>query len=140
MVHDMPEDDQNDAPRTPPRRQPRAPTSRASRSAVANGKRLISGVDTHSREYREYRDVVLDLVYHLGSDATAVQRAICEEAGALIVWCRAERVKLLQGDPDGGGKSPRWPMRERVVTHPLPPFHPTLSTMRLSHEAQVHLH
>src|SRR5262245_20069378 len=89
----------DDAPLTPPRRQPRAPTSAASRSAVANGKRLIADVDTHSREYREYKDVCADLVSHLGGEATAVERHIIEEIAGLVILCRGERAKLLQGEP-----------------------------------------
>ena len=34
------------------------------RSRVGNGKVLIAGIDTHTREYRQYRDVVIDLVEH----------------------------------------------------------------------------
>jgi hypothetical protein len=68
------------------------------RSAVANGQRLIAGASKNSAEYRQYADVVSDLVDHLG-DATVVQRAICEEAAGLVVWCRNARLQLLQGDP-----------------------------------------
>ena len=87
-----------DAPSTPQRRPRNAPRSAALRSAVANGKRLIANADTHSREYREYRDIVVDLIDHLGSDATVVQRAIAEEAAGLVVWCRNARLELLNGD------------------------------------------
>src|SRR5262245_48194160 len=58
------------------------------RSAVANGTRLIAHADKNSAEYRQYRDIVLDLVGHLGGDATVTQRAVIEEAAGLIVWCR----------------------------------------------------
>ena len=68
------------------------------RSRVGNGKVLIAGIDTHTREYREYRDVVADLVEHMGSAPTAVQRAIIEEAAGLIVWCRSQRLALLKGE------------------------------------------
>jgi Tfp pilus assembly protein PilN len=59
---------------------------------------LLSGVDTHSRTYLEYRDVVDDLADHLGSAPTVVQRAIIEEAAGLVVWCRKARLALLKGD------------------------------------------
>jgi hypothetical protein len=56
---------------------------------------LLSGVDTHSVEYREFRDIVSDLVEHLGSNPSVVQRAIAEEAAGLVVWCRRARLALL---------------------------------------------
>jgi hypothetical protein len=74
------------------------------RSRVGNGKVLLTGIDTHSREYREYRDAVADLVEHLGSNPTAVQRAIVEEAAGLIVWCRNARLALLKGEDFDVGK------------------------------------
>jgi hypothetical protein len=77
---------------------PVAPKDPRCRSAVANGKRLIAGVDKNTREYREYRDVVADLVEHMGSAPTAVQRAIIEEAAGLVVWCRSQRLALLKGE------------------------------------------
>jgi hypothetical protein len=85
--------------KSPPNRTPIAPKAASSRSAVGNGKRLIAGVDKTSAEYRQYRDIVSDLIEHLGSDATAVQRALCEETAGLIVWCRRARLRLLQDDP-----------------------------------------
>ena len=88
------------APKTRTKRGLTAPKAAASRSAVANGRTLIAGIDKNSAEYRQYRDVVIDLVDHLGSDATVVQRAICEEAAGLIVWCRNARLALLQGDSE----------------------------------------
>lgn len=94
----MNEMDTEPAPKLPRNPGLRRPKAAASRSAVANGTRLIAGVDKNSAEYRQYRDVVIDLVEHLGSDATVVQRAICEEAAGLIVWCRNARLALLQGD------------------------------------------
>src|SRR5262245_33459283 len=77
---------------------PTKPKAASSRSAVANGKRLIAGADKNSAEYRQYRDVVVDLLDHLGDNPTVVQRAICEEAAGLIVWCRSARLALLQGE------------------------------------------
>jgi hypothetical protein len=68
------------------------------RSRVGNGKILLAGIDTHTAAYREYRDVVSDLVEHLGSTPSVVQRAICEEAAGLVVWCRRERLALLLGE------------------------------------------
>ena len=68
------------------------------RSRVGNRKALMSGIDTHSVQYREYRDVVEDLAEHMGSAPTAVQRAIIEESAGLIIFCRAARLALLQDD------------------------------------------
>ncbi|HEY6676326.1 MAG TPA: hypothetical protein VIZ87_06025 [Terrimicrobium sp.] len=65
---------------------------------------LLSGIDPHTLAYREYRDAVADLVEHLGSDPTAVQRAIIEEAAGLIVWCRNARLALLKGEDFDVGK------------------------------------
>ena len=82
---------------TPKPRRLRADAKRKpeGRSRVGNGKMLLSGVDTHSVEYREYRDIVSDLVEHLGSNPSVVQRAIAEEAAGLVVWCRRARLALL---------------------------------------------
>jgi hypothetical protein len=82
---------------TPKPRRLRADAKRKpeGRSRVGNGKMLLSGVDTHSVEYREFRDIVSDLVEHLGSNPSVVQRAIAEEAAGLVVWCRRARLALL---------------------------------------------
>jgi uncharacterized Zn finger protein len=68
------------------------------RSRVGNGKTLIAGLDQRSADYREYADVVADLVEHLGSDPTVVERAIAEEAAGLVIWCRRARRALLAGE------------------------------------------
>jgi glucuronate isomerase len=78
---------------------PKRPADARQRSAVANGQTLLAGADKNSAEYREYRDVVCDLVEHMGDNVTAVQRAIAEEAAGHIVWCRRARLALLTGDP-----------------------------------------
>ena len=74
---------------TPKPRRLRADAKRKpeGRSRVGNGKMLLSGVDTHSVEYRE----------------SVVQRAIAEEAAGLVVWCRRARLALLtDGEFDVG--------------------------------------
>lgn len=81
----------------PPQRRADRKLKPVARSRVGNGKVLLSGIDTHSVAYREYRDVVSDLVEHMGSAPTVVQRAIIEEAAGLIVWCRSARLGLLLG-------------------------------------------
>ena len=90
-------------PKHPSRRADRK-VKPAARSRVGNGKVLLSGIDPHTLAYREYRDAVADLVEHLGSDPTAVQRAIIEEAAGLIVWCRNARLALLKGEDFDVGK------------------------------------
>jgi hypothetical protein len=67
------------------------------RSAVGNGRRLLHGIDTHRREYREFRDIVADLCHHMGSDPGVVGRHLAEEAASLIFWCRQARLALLTG-------------------------------------------
>jgi hypothetical protein len=67
------------------------------RSRVGNGKALLAGIDQRSLAYREYQDTVADLVHHLGNLPTVTEQAMVEEAAGLIVWCRQERLKLLQG-------------------------------------------
>jgi hypothetical protein len=64
---------------------------------VGNGKALLDGIDTHSREYREYATLVSDFVEHLGSDPSVVEYALAEEAASLIYWCRRARLALLTG-------------------------------------------
>ena len=70
---------------------------RNNRSRVGNGNALLAGIDQRSPQYREYQDAVSDLCAHLGNDPTATERAVIEEAAGLVVWCRAERLKLLTG-------------------------------------------
>lgn len=67
------------------------------RSRVGNGKTLLAGIDQRSLPYREYQDTVADLTHHMGGAPTATEQAMIEEAAGLIVWCRQERLKLLQG-------------------------------------------
>ena len=67
------------------------------RSRVGNGKELLAGIDRRSLAYREYCDVVSDLVQHLGGEPTVAETAIAEEAAGLIVWCRRQRLVLLEG-------------------------------------------
>jgi hypothetical protein len=47
---------------------------------------------------------VADLVEHMGSEPTAVQRAIIEEAAGLVVWCGSQRLALLTGAEFDVGK------------------------------------
>jgi len=68
------------------------------RSRVGNGKTLMAGIDQRSLPYREYQDAVAELVHHMGNDPTATELAMIEEAAGLIVWCRASRLTLLQGE------------------------------------------
>jgi hypothetical protein len=70
------------------------------RSRVGNGKALLAGIDTHSREYREYATIVSDLVEHLGSDPSVVEHALAEETASLIYWCRRARLALLTGSEE----------------------------------------
>ena len=91
--------DTEPAPKLPRNPGLRRPKAAASRSAVAEWHEAHCRRRQNSAEYRQYRDVVIDLVDHLGSDATVVQRAICEEAAGLIVWCRDARLALLQAMP-----------------------------------------
>jgi hypothetical protein len=70
------------------------------RSRVGNGKVLLSGVNPHSVAYREFADVVCDLVEHMGSMPTVVQQAIIEEAAGLVIYCRTQRASLLRKDSD----------------------------------------
>jgi hypothetical protein len=67
------------------------------RSRIGTGSTLLVGIDQRSGQYREYQDAVADLVHHLGSDPSATEMAMVEECAGLIVWCRSERLKLLQG-------------------------------------------
>jgi hypothetical protein len=68
-----------------------------SRSRIGNGKALLRGIDTHSAEYREFKTIVVDLVSHMGTDPSVVERALAEEAASLIYWCRRARLLLLTG-------------------------------------------
>ena len=87
----------DDAETTAPRRQAAARKTRFMRSRVGNGKTLMAGVDQRSLPYREFQDTVADLTHHMGGSPTVTQQAMLEEAAGLVVWCRAQRVELLQG-------------------------------------------
>jgi len=82
---------------SPLKRSARAAKSPANRSRVGNGKSLMAGADLRSADYREYRDIVADLVSHLGGDPSATQSAIIEEAAGLVFWCRRARLALVNG-------------------------------------------
>jgi hypothetical protein len=73
--------------------------SPTARSRVGNGKMLLAGVDLRSSIYREFQDVAADLAHHMGGDPTAVEAALIEESAGLILWCRHERARLLNGEP-----------------------------------------
>jgi hypothetical protein len=64
------------------------------RSRVGNGKTLIAGADLNSAEYREYRDIVADLVAHVGGEPTATQQAVIEELADLLFKSRRMRSVL----------------------------------------------
>lgn len=82
---------------SPLKRSARAAKSPANRSRVGNGKALMAGADLRSADYREFRDIVSDLVAHLGGDPSATQSAIIEEAAGLVYWCRRARLALVNG-------------------------------------------
>lgn len=83
---------------SPLKRSARAAKSPANRSRVGNGKALMAGADLRSADYREFRDIVSDLVSHLGGDPSATQAAIIEEAAGLVFWCRRARLALVNGE------------------------------------------
>lgn len=70
------------------------------RSAVANGSRLfLDGVDGRSAEARRFRDVLGDLVQHLGGVewASEPQKHLARRAAALVVSCERAEVALANG-------------------------------------------
>jgi hypothetical protein len=85
------------APSKPTGRHAVAELSVFSRSRIGNGKALLRGVDTHSASYREYKTIVFDLLRHMGTDPSVVERALAEEAASIIFWCRQARLLLLTG-------------------------------------------
>jgi hypothetical protein len=70
------------------------------RSRIGNGKALLHGINTHRREYREFRDIVAGLCEHMGTDPSVVERHLAEEAASLIYWCRRARLALLTGSEE----------------------------------------
>jgi hypothetical protein len=68
------------------------------RSKTGNGKMLLAGIDQRTLPYREFQDIVADLTCHMGTDPSAVQQAMIEEAAGLILWCRQARRALLTGE------------------------------------------
>lgn len=74
------------------------------RSAIGNGSRLwIDGVDGRSAEARRFRDVLGNLVEHLGGTdwASEPQKHLARRAAALIVSCeRAELALAVGGEFD----------------------------------------
>lgn len=73
---------------------------RTARSAVANGSRLwVEQLDGRSAEARRFRDLVGDLVEHLGGEltVTAPQLAIVRRAAALATWAEKCEAALVAG-------------------------------------------
>jgi hypothetical protein len=97
MTFESSADRTDNATGSPLKRSARAARSPANRSRVGNGKALMAGADLRSADYREYRDIVADLVSHLGGDPSATQSAIIEEAAGLVFWCRRARLALVNG-------------------------------------------
>jgi hypothetical protein len=92
-----------------------APPSTA-RSAVANGSRYSSiGVDGRSAEARRFRDVLADLVDHLGGVewASEPQKHLARRAAALIVSCERAEVALAKGGEFDVANTPRQRTRLR---------------------------
>ena len=70
------------------------------RSAIANGSRLfLENVDGRSAEARRFRDVLGDLVQHLGGAdvATEPQKHLARRAAALATWCERTEMSLANG-------------------------------------------
>ena len=69
------------------------------RSRVSNGSAtfLDDQVDGRSRTARRYRDVLGDLVAHMGGDPSAAETLIARRAAALAVWCEQAESDMAGG-------------------------------------------
>jgi len=67
------------------------------RSRVANGSKLLSGIDGRSALARRYRDLIQDLRTHLGGSPSAAQEVIIRRAATLAAWAEAREAAALAG-------------------------------------------
>ena len=63
-----------------------------------NGAITLEGVDGRSWGARRYRELVADLVDHLGGEVTAPQEAIVRRAAQLMVWSEAAEAAYARGE------------------------------------------
>lgn len=73
----------------------------STRSRVANGADLfVVPTDGRTREARRYRDLMADLIEHLGGEdaMSETRRHLARRAAALILWCETAEAKLAKGE------------------------------------------
>ena len=64
-----------------------------------SGAIALEGVDGRSWGARRYRELVADLVEHLGGEVTAPQEALIRRAGQLQVWCEEQEAVFARNEP-----------------------------------------
>jgi len=90
----------NNVKKTPANRKRIAVASSTVRSAIANGSRLLEGLDGRSAAARRYRDVQDDIARDLGGfdRLTETQRHLIRSASGLVLLREALDVKVLNGE------------------------------------------
>jgi hypothetical protein len=76
-------------------------TRSAQRSAIANGSRLLDGLDARSAPARRYRDLANAIAQDIGGldVLTQAQLQLARSASGLVVLREALDAKLLRGEP-----------------------------------------
>src|SRR5690349_807614 len=68
------------------------------RSKIANGSKLLSGVDGRSREARRLRDTTDLLLAQLPAGPTEADTILVRRAAALTAWCEAQESRMTRGE------------------------------------------
>jgi hypothetical protein len=89
----------NGSAKTPGHRKPLAVMSSTVRSAIANGSRLLDGLDARSAPARRYRDVQNDIASDLGNDLSAAQLHLVRSVSGLVVLREALDARVLNSEP-----------------------------------------
>jgi hypothetical protein len=84
---------------SPPDSAPMSTTKAQGRSRVSNGATVfLDEVDGRSVLARRYRDVVNQLVAHMGNDPSAAQAIIIKRASSIVVWCERAEAAMANGE------------------------------------------
>lgn len=76
-----------------------APTPPASRSAVSNGSRALTGIDGRSALARRYRDLLVALGEGLGGDVDETERLQIRNAATLQLHAEDLTARMVRGEP-----------------------------------------
>jgi hypothetical protein len=82
-----------------PVRKPIARTSKANRSAVTNGSKLLVGIDMRSPTARRYRDLVHAYKAEIGGDLSEPEMSLIKTAAGLSLTAELMQADIVNGKP-----------------------------------------